>query len=173
MIFFKRIILLFISVMMFVLAGCHPAVFNQSEANVADVMERTEDARVKMTAQLKPPPTLTVNQGLYVDKTPISLSRQPVWLRNQIVLRGDQLPFSYYSRIVVTGGGRNVLTHYQTGLDEKTMVAINYTGTVKGALDLLAAKTGYVYTVNGNDVYWQAFLTKTFDIAFMPGSSDY
>lgn len=52
-------------------------------------------------------------------------------------------------------------------------MSVNYSGTVKGALDLLAAKTGYVYTVNGNDVYWQAFITKTFDIAFMPGSSDY
>lgn len=173
MIFFKRIILLFVSVMMFLLAGCNPAVFNQSQSNVADVMERQANAHAKMAAELKPPPTLTVNQGLYVDKTPISLARQPLWLRNQVVLRGDQLPFSYYSRIVVTGGGRNILTHYQTGLDEKVMVAVNYTGTVKGALDLLAAKTGYVYTVNGNDVYWQAFLTKTFDIAFMPGSSDY
>ena len=33
----------------------------------------------------------------------------------------------------------------------------------------MAAKTGYVYSVHRNSVYWQAFITRTFDIAFMPG----
>ena len=51
---------------------------------------------------------------------------------------------------------------------------MNYTGTVKGALDLLAAKTGFVYSIQrANTIYWQAFITRTFSIAFMPGTSDY
>src|SRR5262249_39605856 len=33
--------------------------------------------------------------------------------------------------------------------------------------------TGYVYNVQGNVIYWQAFITRTFDIAFMPGGTDY
>ncbi len=168
----KRILVLCLSIMVF-LPGCNSPVYNQSEANVADIIQHDAAMKSQMAQKTKPNPTLIVDQGLYVDKTPISIARQPMWLRNRIVLRGDQLPFSYYSRAIAEGGGHNVLTHYQTGLNDKTMVSVNYAGTVKGALDLLASKTGFVYNVNGYDVYWQAFITKTFDIAFMPGSSDY
>jgi type IVB pilus formation R64 PilN family outer membrane protein len=172
MMLYQRILLLCFSMIIF-LTGCNPAVYNQAEANVADVTQRATDAHAKMNATAYKNPTLLMNQGMYVDKTPISLAKQPAWLGNRVILRGDQLPFSYYSRIIVSGGGHNILTHYQNGLNDKLTVSMNYSGTVKGALDMLAAKTGFIYSVNCNDIYWQAFITRTFDIAFMPGSSDY
>jgi type IVB pilus formation R64 PilN family outer membrane protein len=52
-------------------------------------------------------------------------------------------------------------------------MSMNYSGTIKGALDVLAAKGGFAYTVNGNNIYWQVFVTKTFDVAFLPGATDY
>lgn len=170
--FYNRIILLLLTIVL-LLSSCNSPVYNQAEGNVADVKQRVDEARQKSNDSGKPLPTLTVKDGPYVDKTPISLAKQPTWLKNKIVIRGDQLPFSYYSRTIAGGAGYNVLTHYQVGLDDSMKVSINYSGTVKGALDLLAAKSGYVYSVNGNSVYWQAFITRTFDIAFMPGSSDY
>jgi len=170
--FYNRIILLLLTTIL-VLSGCNSPVYNQAEGNVADVKQRVDEARQRSNESGKLPPPLVVDNGPYVDKTPINLAKQPTWLKNHIVLRGDQLPFSFYSRTIVGGAGRNVLTHYQIGLDEAEKVSMSYSGTVKGALDLLAAKSGYVYSVNGNSVYWQAFVTKTFDIAFMPGSSDY
>ncbi len=172
MIFYKRILALCLSTMVF-LTGCNSPVYNQSEANVADVKLRENAAKAHMADLGKPNPTLIINQGLYVDKTPINFARRPPWLQNRVVLRGEQLPFSYYNRTILEGGSRNILTHYQSGLNDKAMVSIDYSGSVKGALDLLAAKTGYIYSVSGNDVYWQAYVTRTFDIAFMPGSSDY
>ncbi len=169
----KRILALCLSTMTF-LTGCNSPVYNQSEANIANVVERNADAKAHMAEVTKPDPTLIINQGLYVDKTPVSISKRPGWLQNRIVLRGEQLPFSYYNRMILeTGGGHNILTRYQMGLNDKMLVSINYSGPVKGALDLLAAKTGNVYSVDGNSVYWQAFITRSFDIAFMPGSSDY
>lgn len=169
---YKRIVLLLVT-LVFVLSGCNSPVYNQAEGNIADVKLRSDEAIKLSNESGKPIPPLLVNEGVYVDKTPISLAKQPSWLKNRIVIRGEELPFTYYSRTIVGGGGANVLTHYQVGLEEATKVSLNYTGTVKGALDLLAAKSGFVYTVNGNSVYWQAFISKTFDIAFMPGSSDY
>lgn len=168
----KKITLLLL-IVVFVLSGCNSPVYNQTQGNVADVKIRTQQALKKSDKGGCPVPALIVDKGMYVDKTPISLAKQPSWLKNKIILRGDQLPFSYYSRTIVGGAGKNVLTHYQTGLDDSLKVTFNYSGDVRGALDLLAAKTGYVYTINGNSVYWQAFITKTFDVAFMPGSSDY
>ncbi|MHB1948371.1 MAG: hypothetical protein ACYCQI_09685 [Gammaproteobacteria bacterium] len=171
---FKKTVLFFLTVIALFLAGCNAdKVYYQTENNVADVVDRQKDAIRKSDAAAKPQPPLIVDQGLYVDKTPISLAKQPPWLHNHIVMRGDELPFSYYSRTVANGGGSHILTRYQVGLDPTIKVSVNYSGTVKGALDLISAKTGYVYSINGCNVYWQAFVTRTFDIAFMPGVADY
>lgn len=157
----------------FTLVACNSPVYNQAEANVADVKLRMAGLRQVSNDKAKAKPSLVVNDGLYVDRTPINLDDEPTWLRSHIIIRGDQLPFSYYSRTIASGACNNVLTKYQTGLDPAVVTSLNYTGTIKGALDLLASKTGYVYTVHCNSIYWKAFVTKTFDVAFMPGSSDY
>jgi type IVB pilus formation R64 PilN family outer membrane protein len=170
---YKRIALLLISAVV-TLSGCQtPAIYNQTTDNIATAQARNRESIAKSDATGKIDPPLLVDQGLYVDKTPISLSREPEWLKKTIILRGEQLPFSYFSRTVVGNTGKSVLIHYQDGLDAAALTSMNYTGSVKGALDVLAAKGGYVYTVNGNNIYWQAFVTKTFDVAFMPGASDY
>ena len=170
---YRRIIFLVLTTLM-VLTGCQtPPLYNQTESNVADVTQKSKEALLKSDAAGKLPPSLLINQGLYVDKTPINLAKDPSWTKNHIELRGDQLPFSYYSRTIVGGAHNNILSHYQVGLDQASNISINYSGTVKGALDLISAKTGYVYTINGDSIYWQAFITKTFDIAFMPGTVNY
>jgi type IVB pilus formation R64 PilN family outer membrane protein len=157
-----------------VLTGCQsPALYHQTTDNILETQQRVKGALEKQNSMLAKAPPLVVNQGLYVDKTPIDLAHAPEWLRRPIILHGDKLPFSYFSRTVVGNTGRTILIHYQSGLDATENTSLNYAGTVKGALDILAAKTGYVYTVNGNNIYWQAFVTKTFEVAFMPGATEY
>lgn len=170
---FKQTGLLFLT-FFFVLTGCQtPAIYNQTTDNIAVTQQRSHAAFAESNKAGVIPPPLLVNQGLYVDKTPISLSKEPGWLKRPIILHGEGLPFSYFSRTIVGNTGRTILIHYQVGLNATTNTSMNYSGTIKGALDILAAKTGYVYTVNGNHIYWQAFVTKTFDVAFMPGGTDY
>jgi type IVB pilus formation R64 PilN family outer membrane protein len=165
--------IVFVFVAAFMLSACNSPVYNQTENNVADVKIKTKAARQKSDDSAKVASSLVMDKGLYVDKTPISLYRNPSWLKDHIVIKGDQLPFSYYSRSLAQGAGYGILTKYQVGMDQTTRVSLNYSGTVQGALDLLASKSGYVYSIEGKTIYWQAFLTKTYDIAFMPGGSDY
>lgn len=169
---FKKWIVLFLAVA-FLLTACNSPVFNQTEGNIADVVTKTAAARHKFDDTGKPKPPLVVKPGSYVDTTPISLEKDPGWLNNHIVIRGDQLPFSYYSRTIAAGAGNNILTKYQVGLDPSTNITISYTGTIRGALDLLASRAGFVYSIHTNSIYWQAFVTRTFDVAFMPGGTDY
>src|SRR3990167_8548991 len=164
--------LVLLCTVLFVLMGCQSQVYNQTEGNVADATIKAREAIRKQDASVKIKSPLVVKPGLYVDTTPINLGRQPAWLKSHIFIRGDQLPFSYYSRTVASGANNNVLTKYQPGLDQSAKVSINYSGTIKGALDLLASKTGFVYSVRKSTIYWQAFVTRTFDIAFMPGGTD-
>lgn len=173
MFLYKKVALFFV-VIALILTGCQsPALFYQTEGNIADVKQRANQARVKSDTLGCPVPPLVVRDGLYVDKRPRSLIRSPGWLNNHIIIRGDQLPFSYFSRTIADGVRSNILTQYQVGLDPALKISMNYSGTVRGALESLASKAGYVYSVNRNQVYWQAFVTKTFDIAFMPGVADY
>jgi len=204
----NRVVVLSVAILFtLITTGCQWKVYKQTEGNVADATVRTKAAIQKSDNDAKLQPSLVVKSGLYVDQTPISLAKEPSWLKNYVIIRGEDLPFTYYTRVVVNGGDQNgqlarvyrdfkasgsqsmdaflppppgmgqghttVLTRYQVGLDPTLKLSINYSGTVKGALDMLASKTGYVYSINGNDVYWQAFVTKTFEIAFMPGTSDY
>lgn len=153
-----------------VLTSC--GLYKQTEGNVADVKIRAQEARHMSDCACKTEPSLLMKNGMYVDTTPINVDKEPCWLKNHIVIRGDQLPFSYYSR-TIAGGGSHVLTKFQVGLDPATAMTMSYSGTVKGALDMLAAKSGNVYSIKNNTIYWQSFITKTFDIAFMPGGTDY
>lgn len=163
--------LLFSSLLL--LTSCHSKLYNQTEANIADVKLGEQAARQMSDRKAQKAPALVLNKGLYVDRTPISLAKNPTWLRNHVVIRGDQLPFSYYSRTIARGAGGHILTKYQTDLNQALTISVNYSGTMRGALDLLAAKTGYIYTVSCNTIYWRAFVTKTFQVAFMPGGTDY
>lgn len=167
----KWIVLVF--AVAFMLSACNSPVYNQTENNVADAKLKAAAERKRQDDNAKVAPSLVMKKGLYVDKTPISLAKNPSWTKNHIVIKGDQLPFSYYSRSVASGAGSNVLTKYQSGLDQSTRISLNYSGTIRGALDLIASKTGFVYSFQGNTIYWQAFITKTFDVAFMPGGTDY
>lgn len=170
----KKILLCFFVMLSTTLIGCpSKKVFYQTEGNVADVVCRAGAARHKSDLDARPRPTLVVNKGSYVDRTPISLEKSPAWLNNHIIIKGDELPFAYYARAIANAGGQRVLTRYQTGLDSTLRVTMNYSGSVRGALNLLASKTNYVFNICCSNIYWQAFITRTFDIAFMPGSSDY
>lgn len=158
---------------MMTLSACHSPLYNQTQGNVADVKIQAKNAIAKSDNSAKPQPPLVVKNGLYVDSTPVSLSREPSWLHNHIVIKAFQLPFSYFARMIADGAGSNILTKYQTGLDSSIKLSMNYTGSVKGALDLLATRAGYVYSVRGKKIYWQSVISKTYEIAFMPGGTDY
>ncbi|OGT38243.1 MAG: hypothetical protein A3F12_07275 [Gammaproteobacteria bacterium RIFCSPHIGHO2_12_FULL_38_14] len=168
----KKWLVLLLSIV-FILSACNSPVYNQTEGNVAKSMIKVNQSIRRQDLSVRPKPSLLVKRGLYVDTTPISLDRDPSWLKAHIVIRGDQLPFSYYSRVIASGAGKNVLVKYQSGLNQSVNVTLNYSGTVRGALNLLASKTGFVFTVSRNGIYWQAFISKTYDVAFMPGGTDY
>src|SRR3990167_935817 len=102
----KKLIALIFAVA-FMLTACNSPVYNQTENNVADVKIKMKTARDKSDHDAKAPPSLVMKKGLYVDKTPINLAKNPSWMRNHIVIKGDQLPFSYYSRTVALGAGSN------------------------------------------------------------------
>ncbi|KPJ67978.1 MAG: hypothetical protein AMJ43_00745 [Coxiella sp. DG_40] len=115
--------------------------------------------------------TVVTDHGFYADTTPIDIASNPSWLNNKITFQAQNLPFSFVLKRIL--GNTDVIVGYQSDVQSDKPVSMSYNGDIRGALDSLALKTNYAYVVDGKQLNWSDFVTKTFDISFMPGSSDY
>ncbi len=116
------------------------------------------------------PPVIS-RPGFYIDPNPVSLSKDPAWMRRSITLTAQNMPMDELVSRLLRHSDVNV--RYDNSVEAKRPVSLHYSGSIKGALDTVAAKTRYYYLVEGNVVSWSAFQTKMFDISFMPGYSSY
>src|SRR5689334_15081761 len=98
----RKWIVLFLTMALFI-TGCNAPHYNQAQGNIADVKLKADAMLRKSDNAINARKPLVVNQGLYIDSSPISLEQNPTWFNNNVIIRGDQLPFSYYSRTVASG----------------------------------------------------------------------
>lgn len=109
--------------------------------------------------------------GYYVDTHPVTLSQDPAWMRRSVTMVAQGMPLDELVSRLLRNSDANV--RYDDTVQAKRLVSLHYTGSVKGALDTIAAKTRYYYSAEGNVVSWSAYQTKMFNISFMPGYSSY
>jgi MSHA biogenesis protein MshL len=95
----------------------------------------------------------------------------PLWLASRINLRGNNIPLEMLMNKVVPTNAVGV--QYGEGANKDQLITINYSGSVRGALDKIAAETSYSYDIESNMLTWSPYVTKTFDVSFMPGTSQY
>lgn len=142
---------------------------------------QTNDEYAKDTSAIKnkngevklPPPPVTSKSEPYVDTHPVSLSHEPSWYKAPITINAAGLPFSFY--ITQLSGNAPVSVYMDPDINPARIVNIRYSGTIKGAMEELAAKSGYYYDydLDKNTITWSALETKVFDISFIPGVSKY
>lgn len=116
-------------------------------------------------------PAVISRPGYYIDTHPVTLSQDPAWMRRSVTMAAQNMPLDELVSRLLRNGDVNV--RYDDTVQAKRPVSLHYTGSVKGALNTIAAKTRYSYTVADNVVSWSAYETKMFDISFMPGYSSY
>lgn len=154
-------------IVVLLLSGCTTPLYNNLDNNV----NRTHAQIQLVKNTIENPPPVVVKPGLYVDEQPVSMSAAPAWLQARVTIHGSGLPFGFYVSRIMASTNANV--NYLEGVNSNQIINMNYTGTVQGALDRLAAKTGYSYQATGNIVSWSNMISRTFDISFMPGSTEY
>lgn len=164
-----RLIPLIILFPLLLVAGCGPTPLYQKASNSIS-QTRGQIEHAKSTYQQTPPPVET-KPGLYVNNAPVKFSHRPQWLQRRIRIHGAGLPFKFYISKIMTGINADV--SYQHEIAEGEPLSMDYSGTVEGALNRLAAISGYAYTLQGNTITWSDMISRTFDISFMPGSSQY
>lgn len=149
-------------------SGCNPAIYRASKAESGRAMNKIEQ---KEAMDIPPPAPVVTQSGAYVDTTKISLVRSPSWLKRHITLHGDSLPFGFYVSEILDG--TSAMVHFDESVDRKKPTSLDYSGTLRGALDDLATQTNYSYDLDkvNNSITWSAFKIKTFDVSFMPGDA--
>jgi hypothetical protein len=155
-------------IFVFALSGCYTKFYKQNNAKINHTKMQIENS--KMLAEQTQPAVVT-KSGFYVDTQPISLDEQPAWTRKIITLRAYHLPFNLLINRVLRSCP--VVVSYDNTVRTSRLVSMNYTGSIQGALETLAAQTDYGFISGTHDIRWSAFETRTFNISFMPGSSNY
>lgn len=148
------------------LSACAPY---QKSSKAVDHTQK-EIAVQQRVADAQAPPVV-VKSGYYVNTNPVSLKKQPAWMAQTVSLQANQAPLNLLMDRLVRSS--NTTVTYENSARAQKLVSLNYQGNLKGALDALAAKTHYTYSVNGQTISWSAFDSRTFNIAFMPGTSNY
>ena len=153
-----------------VLFGCsHPTLYKTSNARINATQHTINQDQTHYTPTGQPP--VVMHAGYYVNTTPYVINHDPKWMTKQILLQAQNLPFGILMNRLLLGSGMTV--SYDHSVSPLMLVSINYSGDVKGALDRLATITHFSYSISGYSVGWSAFVDKTFNISFMPGTSNY
>ncbi len=157
-----------LTVLSLLLVACAHTKYKTASANVAVTRHeiKTDLAKYDTT----PPPVL-VHKGYYVSTKPYSLKQQPKWMRKQITLQAQNLPLTILMNRILAGSG--MTSSFDKSVMPQRLMSIDYSGTVRGAIKQVAALTGYNYSISDYDIAWSSFITKTFNISFMPGASNY
>lgn len=113
-------------------------------------------------------PVVVMHQGYYVDTMPIHPVQMPKWLRRPVDIEAKELPFAILVNRILMGTG--MIANFDQSVVPQQLVSLTYRGNVAGVLKRLEALTHDTYQVSGNQLLWSGFVTKTFDIAFMPGN---
>lgn len=135
-------------------------------ADISRQKIHNEEARFDKTA----PPVIN-QSGFYVNPAPIKLKKGPAWLNQPITLEAHHMPLEYLVNQLLSH--TNINARYDDTVQSDQLITMHFQGTIKGALDTLAEKAHIFYFIDEHTINWSMFETRTFNIAFMPGTSNY
>ena len=141
---------------------------HDADYNVTQNQEKIQRIQNNSTA---PAPATVVKSGYYVNPVPIDPSQGPVWLNNKITLHAQNVSMNFLLSRILRDTDASV--RYDNGANQNQSLSMDYSGSIKGALDEIASDTNYAYNIQNGVVDWSSFVTKTFNISFMPGTSSY
>ena len=151
------------------LNGCAHDLYHMSSNNIAKT--HTQLQHLNITAK-KAEPAVKMIHGYYYDTTPHAPTRAAAWTAEPIQIHASNMPFSEVLHKILAN--RAVSVRLDHSLNAKQNIDIHYKGSIAGAIVALAHIADYdFHWVNDHEMDWSAWQTKTFNIAFMPGSSHY
>ena len=148
------------------LSGCTAHQFHDETAGKIDTVEVLSKSMRQHFPVYEP-------AFIEIERPPISLesignTSDPqwygTWVKKKVV---DNLPFGIAVRNAFEGYG--LIVSIDHDLDQQKMISLAFTGTLREMLDEFSLASGYAYTIDDNRINWHYLMTKTFDVAAMPG----
>jgi len=163
---------LFASFMLIMLTGfmasCSAPLYNNAAHNVTHTQDDIAHAEEVQTFEARHKRKMAQAKRHHHKH---SRAVKPYYLREHVRLRGKELPFYFYVNQLMKGTG--VVTAYGPEVDKNHLMSMSFSGTRSDALRALAIRSGNVYTLRDRVLRFKAYVTRTFDISFMPGTSSY
>src|SRR3990167_4795702 len=127
--------------------------------------------RTAKNASHKSQPAIVTHAGYFINPKEIPVGHTPEWMHQHISIHAQHLPLNLFLNQLLRPYA--IAINYDSSVSPQHRVALNYSGSLQGALNMIATLTNYTYIANEQTINWSAFQTKTFDISFMPGASTY
>lgn len=89
------------------------------------------------------------------------------WLNKKVSIGVDGLPLSSVLSILMDGTGAGVI--YDSGVNPNALISLNYVGSLKDTLDVLAAENDYAVKASENQLEVIGFVSETFPITLPSG----
>jgi len=151
------------------ISGCQHSLYQTSETNINQT-KGDMDTIQRQANRVQPP--VVHYSGYFADTKPVDLSHQPLWLHDPIHVHTEGLPFRAVLRTILDK--HPVSVSLDASIEADKPISMRYEGTVQGALETLAHLSDYhVSWPNRDQLDWSAFETKSYDVSFMPGNSNY
>lgn len=164
----KSLALTSIAIAAMAVAGCSSLSLSR-EAKEA-YTKNLQQANAAMQAQLKQT-SFNVNDGRYVDTQAHVV--HPSWEYHRVEMHAYQQPLAVVMNQLTQDTGIELT--YTDNLDN-TLVNISYRGNLMGALKQIMAKNNIYFDIDQSDfnsITWSKKETKTFNIAYLPGTTSF
>lgn len=161
---FKKLTLILLSL---VLSACTHPMYQSAQTNIDDARTQIATAKDNYATPQKSDGKLDLYRQAQKRRNP----QTPAWLKRSVNLHVKGAPFAFVAEKIVTN--TPAVVAFAGDIDKNKSISFAYRGTVQGALRALEAKSNYGYSVNYNTLTWSEQVSKTFDISFMPGASNY
>ncbi len=142
----------------------------KNRAQIAAVNSVSQKLHQKPKQSITSPQVLHFEQNPLNIQHPVNAKKLPAWMLRTVSVRAHKMPLNLLMQHLL---GNEQQIAYDNTVSPHRLVSMDYFGPLKGALDNVASQTHYHYVSTENAINWSAFVTRTFNISFMPGSSSY
>lgn len=137
----------------------------------AQVEKTQDDIRVNQSDFSVHQPAVVVDSGFYTSHTPQILNDQPIWLKQIVHVQGRDLPLNVMVQDLLSG--TPAVAHFDQDVPQHQRLSLNFQGSLQDALGAISAKSNTHFQRHGNILDWRGMMQKTFNISFMPGTTNY
>lgn len=157
-----------IFILSMLLSACTNTPFKQSDRRISATQQQLQHVQSSFD---ETPPAVVMHKDYYVSTKPYAIQNEPKWMQKKLSLQAQNLPLGILMNRILEGSSFSA--SYDDTINPERLVSIDYTGDIAGALARIAAIAHTHYTVANHDVAWSSLVTRTFNISFMPGASNY